>query len=242
MFLVNAISWPCRLLQQCKRGWDEENVKHFSKVEFKIENFETDDNAEYEKPCFRILNAVTGTFKILSQSINTIALVVLGFDIHRMQKSATVNDPLMRTHAFSGLKIPTMHFATKASVTSAIYKYHRDQSPFMIDNGPDSIFAYIVDMLEGLEIDPEDIIFTCSEEKRKKFAPFLNEAFSDATIKNHRKVLHECVQEALKNWATDVKTDVTIQSRNVVCDAMSRYFLGNADENQTLSSAMQTFF
>ncbi|MBS0655266.1 MAG: cytochrome P450 [Verrucomicrobia bacterium] len=178
----------------------------------------------------------------LSQSINTVALFSLGFDLHRMHRWARAADPFMSSHTFPGVKIPTFHFATLPTVTSEIYYYHRDEGPFVIDNGEGSIFAYIVDMLRDASITPDNIIFTSSTKARGNFTLFLNDALGEKRVHEKQYTLQRCAQEALKNWASADKVNVTVQARHVVCDMMSRYFFGCADTDRSLSFAMTTFF
>lgn len=177
------------------------------------------------------------------QTVNTIALFSLGFNTHRMQKMAQVSDPLMSTHRFAGLNIPPTHFATLPKVAQTIATYHRDECPFIIDNGPGSIFALIVDMLDDHDLVPDDLIFTCSKSQTKANRSFINTILAESVIMQQRQMLHNCAKDNLTAWAsTGTEVDFSKTARDLVCDMMSRYFLGTPDSKRYLSKVMDIFF
>ncbi len=247
MFITNLIFWPYRAFQQCRKFQDDENLYSENiRVKFKPEDFESDKTEKPKKlnpySYQWLMNWCGGNLSTLSNSINTLALFCLGFDLHRMQRRAS-SDPILGKHVFLGLNIPPIYFAKHQKVAREIYRDHRDQYPFEIDNGENSIFAFISDMLDDRELSPNDIIFTCSQIQTKEFKPFLNAALDIVEIKKQRVILHACAQEALDEWANEIKhVDITERTSVLVCDMMSRYFFGIPDKNKNISFSMNTFF
>jgi len=178
----------------------------------------------------------------LTQLVNTACLFYHGFNIHKIQSAVASHDSLLARAKFSLSGIPTFLFATHPSTTAAILKPHRDAGPFIIDNGPGSIFALISEMLNDKNLTPDDIIFTCSEEKTKFFHLHLKNEFSSKAIGNYKPQMLSVVNRELESWLGNKKINVTEASHHLVCDAMSTVLLGCPDDDRHLAFAMQTFF
>lgn len=180
----------------------------------------------------------------LVQTVNTAALECNGFNIHKLQKMVIRQDSLLARESFLPiLGIPPFHFATHPIVTSEILKPHRDGDLFITDNGPDSIFAYIVEIFDDKSITPDDIIFTCSPQKTSLFKAIINSHIDSIAMEAHRAEIDEAVKKALKIWANKGENvNVSECTHSLVCDAMSRIILGVPDSSGLLSFAMRTFF
>lgn len=205
---------------------------------------------EDSKQKFRTCS-ITGIMKkcgnFLIQTLNLISIIRSGPNFSKMQESVFRKDPLLLKMDFPFfLKIPTFNFANHPSVTEALFKPHRDEDVFLTDNGKNSIYQLIVDMLGDQTITRDDIIFTCSPEMTKLYRSFLNKAFTTTSINEHRKVIHKCAQETLIKWNKMTResgsVNITIEANTFTCDVLCRLFLGCEDFDGKMAKAMNTFF
>ena len=159
-----------------------------------------------------------------------------------MQTAEPQSSLLTKASFVSMLKIPTFNYATHPAVTAAIFKHHRESDFFTIDNGPDSIFDFISDMLRVENLKPDDIFFTCSPEMTTYYKKLLKNKLTPKTLEKYQTEIYASVRFTLRNWESAQKVNITQNTLPLVCDVMSTILLGTWDIDGKLNYAMKEFF
>jgi cytochrome P450 len=214
-----------------------------TKAEFKLLD---DDSKEKTRTC-SISRVMKRCGDLLAQSLNLISFIRTVPNMSKMQSSCFRRDLfLLKMDLPFFVKIPTFNFANHPSVTEALFKPHRDGALFLTDNGKETIFQLIVDMLGDPTITSEDLIFTCSPEMTSRYRTFLNKAFAPQEVNKHRKVIHTCVEDTLRKWnnMTSIfgSVNINLQSHNFVCDVLCRVLFDREDTSAQMAFSMNTFF
>ncbi len=177
----------------------------------------------------------------ITQCVNTFALMYHGFNLHKMQSTEAPGSLFIRKEHLP--IIPTFNFSNHPALTAAIFKSHRESDIFTIDNGPDTIFAYIADMLGIENLNPDEIIFTCSSKKTCVFKENLKNLLTPKAIEEYHAEIYESVSTTLTLWGRNyLNTNITKQTFPLVCDVMSKILMGTNDSDGKLADAMKTFF
>ncbi len=204
--------------------------------------FATAEECKKERTCS--LSSVLKHGKELVRSVvNTLGLFTSGFNLHKIEArskepNAIINQcPFL---AFTG--IPTHHAATIGELSREILKTHRgDESRgFVIDNGPNSIFGFIKDMLGDRELSPDDIMFTCSPEYTKTYKRVLDRHFSSRAIAGAREKIEKMCASFTRGLPTTVNAEQL--SLRVAVASLQIVLFDDYDAEPQFAESINCFF
>lgn len=145
-------------------------------------------------------------------------------------------------HAFVK-EIPSFLFKTvmltDKTVSEAYLAHHRNGELLMPNRSFMQLYAMAKQTFPDMNLDTEDVIFTCSEENSKIFRSMFSGVMHGNEMKD---AIREEVEAALKRWAQEcsggIFINVTEKTRILASNIITRVVLGQKVDNQNLCDAI----
>lgn len=183
---------------------------------------------------------VHNTVRFVTRTVNTIALFrYLGF-FHEIFANIRKSSDMI-AH-FPTWKM-NFHVTTNPKITEIFYKEHRNGKGLFSTHGSQkSTFVLLMEeVFPALNIQDEDMIFTCGEENSEKYRTFLHAKLTHSYLEKNTETMKEITKRTLDRFEAASQNgplDVGLETKKFSAEIIGKLFLGYDGSYEEFTNAV----